>query len=80
MGFMVLKLSWSSMVSWIHRFLAFIGLVVSWTGILGFMGFVVSWVSWFHKICGFMGLVVLHGFRRFKGFLVSWVSHTGQFE
>lgn len=51
------------------------------------MGFVVSWVLWFHKICGFIGLVVLHGFqgwcqgfRRFKGFLVSWVSHTGQFE
>ena len=38
------------------------------------MGFVVSWVSWFHKICGFTGLVVLHGFRGVKGFAVLRVS------
>ena len=48
--------------------------IVSWSH--GFIGFVVSMVSWFHVFRGFIGFVVLivswfHRFRGVNGFIVS---------
>ena len=52
-------------------------MIVSWSH--GFIGLVVSVVSYFHVFRGFIGLVVLivswfHRFRGVNGFIVSWVS------
>lgn len=64
MGFMVSKVSWSS---WFHGFICFE---------LGLKGLVVSCVWWFHRICGIIGFVVLHGFRCFMCF---WFQTYGGF-
>ena len=46
------------------------------------MGFMVLWVSWFHRIHGSMSYVEclwFHGFRGIIGLVVLWVSWFGGF-
>ena len=68
------------MVSWIHRFFGFIGIMLScfhrFRGVNSFIGFMKSRVSWCQWCHGFIGFVVsmvswFHRFRGVNGFMVS---------
>ena len=75
-GFRHTQVLW---VSWFRRFRTLVGFVV-FSGVSqfrGFIGFVVSKVSWLHTFRGFMGFVVsmvsqVLWVRGFMSFVVSW--------